>query len=151
MFGEYKLENKIGKGAFSEVYITKKTGEDKLYATKKVLKETLSNTRIKQYFNNELHILKNIEHPNIIKLYETKETYNSYFLIFDYCNGGPLSSCLEKYKIKNKKPFPQDLVQFFMRQIVDGLRYIHNMKILHRDIKLDNILVNFNQKKISKY
>ncbi len=144
MIGEYKLENRIGKGAFSEVYITKKLGEDKKYATKKILKETLSNSKIKKYFNNELHILNNIEHPNIIKLYETKESYNSYFLIFDYCNGGALSSCLEKYKRQNKKPFPQELVQYFMRQIVDGLRYIHNMKILHRDIKLDNILVNFN-------
>ena len=144
MIGEYQLENRIGKGAFSEVYITKKLGEDKKYATKKILKETLSNSKIKKYFNNELHILNNIEHPNIIKLYETKESYNSYFLIFDYCNGGALSSCLEKYKRQNKKPFPQELVQYFMRQIVDGLRYIHNMKILHRDIKLDNILVNFN-------
>ena len=98
MIGEYKLENRIGKGAFSEVYITKKLGEDKKYATKKILKETLSNSKIKKYFNNELHILNNIEHPNIIKLYETKESYNSYFLIFDYCNGGALSSCLEKYK-----------------------------------------------------
>ena len=43
----------------------------------------------------------------------------------------------------NKKPFPEDLVQYFMRQIVNGLRYLHNMKILHRDIKLDNILINF--------
>ena len=143
MLGDYTIESKIGKGAFSEVFLVKKNGRDKLYASKRILKEALLNKKIKQYFNNELHILKSIDHPNIIKLYETKETFNCYFLIFDYCNGGTLSNCLQKYKIMNKKPFPEDLVQYFMRQIVNGLRYLHNMKILHRDIKLDNILINF--------
>ena len=143
MLGDYTIESKIGKGAFSEVFLVKKNGSDKLYASKRILKEALLNKKIKQYFNNELHILKSIDHPNIIKLYETKETFNCYFLIFDYCNGGTLSNCLQKYKIMNKKPFPEDLVQYFMRQIVNGLRYLHNMKILHRDIKLDNILINF--------
>ena len=143
MLGDYTIESKIGKGAFSEVFLVKKNGSDKLYASKRILKEALLNKKIKQYFNNELHILKSMDHPNIIKLYETKETFNCYFLIFDYCNGGTLSNCLQKYKIMNKKPFPEDLVQYFMRQIVNGLRYLHNMKILHRDIKLDNILINF--------
>ncbi len=147
MIGEYSLEKRIGKGAFSEVYRTQKLGDNTIYATKKVQKETLTNEKVKGYFNNEIFILKNISHPNIIKLYDIKESLNTYYLIFEYCNGGSLMQCLDKYKKKNYEPFPQEIVQHFMRQIVEGLRYIHNMKILHRDIKLDNILINFKSNK----
>jgi serine/threonine protein kinase len=61
----------------------------------------------------------------------------------ELCNGGGLSDCLEDYQKKNKKPFPEETVQYLMRQIVDGINYLHKRHILHRDIKLDNILVNF--------
>jgi serine/threonine protein kinase len=61
----------------------------------------------------------------------------------EFCNGGGLSSCLEEYKKKNRKPFPEEVVQYLMKQIVSGINYLHKRHILHRDIKLDNILVNF--------
>jgi len=57
----------------------------------------------------------------------------------EYCNGGSLEECLEKYG----KPFPIVIIQHFMRQIVSGVRFMHSKKIMHRDIKLENILVNF--------
>ena len=50
----------------------------------------------------------------------------------------------KKMSKKNKKPFSVEIVQYLMRQIIDGIRYIHNKNIIHRDLKLDNILVNFN-------
>jgi serine/threonine protein kinase len=61
----------------------------------------------------------------------------------DYCNGGSLSSILDEYKLRFGKPFSQEIIQHFMIQIVDGLKYIHSKNIIHRDIKLDNILLNF--------
>ena len=61
----------------------------------------------------------------------------------EYCNGGGLSDCLEEYQKKNRKPFPEELVQYLMRQIVSGIHFLHSKNILHRDIKLDNILVHF--------
>ena len=143
---DYTLEKIIGKGSFGQVYLTSKTGTNKLFATKKMPKTMVLQPKVKKYFNNEIHILENIDHPYIIKLYEIKQTINNYFLIFDYCNGGDLNHCLEKYKKKNKKPFTQEIVQHLMNQIVNGLQYLHNSKILHRDIKSDNILVHFKSK-----
>ena len=100
--------------------------------------------KVKKYFNNELFILKNVNHPNIVKLYDIKQTLNNFYLVFDLCNGGGLSNCLERYKKKHDgKPFPENIVQHLMKQIVSGMKYLHNKKILHRDIKLDNILVKF--------
>ena len=143
---DYTLEKIIGKGSFGQVYLTSKTGTNKLFATKKMPKTMVIQPKVKKYFNNEIHILENIDHPYIIKLYEIKQTINNYFLIFDFCNGGDLNHCLEKYKKKNKKPFTQEIVQHLMNQIVNGLQYLHNSKILHRDIKSDNILVHFKSK-----
>ena len=133
----------LGKGAFGEVYLTSKQGSKQKYATKKIDKKFTQNPRAKKYLDNEINILKEIDHPNIIKLVDVKETTHFYYLVMELCNGGGLSDCLEDYQKKNKKPFPEETVQYLMRQIVDGINYLHKRHILHRDIKLDNILVNF--------
>lgn len=138
------LIKQIGKGSFGEVFITSKAGTKELFATKKVKKSMVMTEKVKKYFNNELFILKNVNHPNIVKLYDIKQTMNNFYLVFDLCNGGGLSNCLERYKKKHDgKPFPENIVQHLMKQIVSGMKYLHNKKILHRDIKLDNILVKF--------
>ena len=137
------LSKCLGKGAFGEVYLTSKQGSKLKYATKKIDKKFASDPRAKKYLDNEINILKEIDHPNIIKLCEVKETTQFYYLVMEFCNGGGLSSCLEEYKKKNRKPFPEEVVQYLMKQIVSGINYLHKRHILHRDIKLDNILVNF--------
>ena len=90
-----------------------------------------------------MKILKEIDNPNIIKLYEVKENNQNYYLVMEYCNGGSLSDCLEYHNKQFRKPFSEEVVQYLMRQIVNGLSYLHGKHILHRDIKLDNILVKF--------
>ena len=133
----------IGKGAFGEVYLTSKQGSKEKFATKKMDKKYANQPKVKKYFDNEIGILKEVNHPNIVKLEQLTETNNSYYLVFELCNGGGLSDCLEKYQKKFKKPFTEEIVQYLMKQIVSALKYLHNNHILHRDLKLDNILVKF--------
>ena len=133
----------LGKGAFGEVYLTSKRGSSQKYATKRIDKKFTANPKAKKYLDNEIAILRAIDHPNIVKLYEVKETSTCYYLVTEYCNGGGLSDCLDEYQNKYNKPFPEEIVQYLMKQIVDALSYLHGKTILHRDIKLDNILVNF--------
>ena len=147
---DYLIKDKIGKGSFGEVYLTTKKGTNKIFATKKMQKSIVLQPKVKKFFNNEISILQKIEHPNIIKLYEIKQKINNYYLIFEYCNGGSLLNALEKYKKKYQSPFTQEIVQYIMNQVVSGLRYLHNLKILHRDIKLDNILLNYENDEDSK-
>ena len=145
------LIKSIGKGAFGEVFLTSKKGTKKQFATKKVQKSVALDEKVKKYFNNEIYILKNVNHPNIIKLHEIKQTLNNFYLVFEYCNGGCLNNCLEKYMKNNgNKPFTEEIVQHFMKQIVSGIQYLHNNKILHRDLKLDNILLNFDNEEDKK-
>ena len=85
-----------------------------------------------------------MNHPNIIKLEEYKETKDSYIITMEYANGGNLDEYLEKYKKINKKCLSEEIIQYLMRQIIDALYYLHQKKVIHRDLKLENIMLNYN-------
>ena len=141
--GNYKLFKQIGYGSFGHVYLTTRIGEpNKLYATKIIDINKFKSIQYINYFENELRILRMINHKNVIRLYDCLQMNNKYYFIMEYCNGGTLLDILKRYKAKYLRPFPQDLIQFLMRQIIEGIRYIHSLQIIHRDIKLDNILIN---------
>ena len=133
----------LGKGAFGGVYLSGKQNSNKLFATKKISREIADRPKFKKYLVNEINIMKILDHPNIVKFEELKKTSHSYFIVMEYINGGGLAACLKDYIQKNGKAFSVEIVQYLMRQIIDALNYIHDKKIIHRDLKLDNIMVNF--------
>ena len=137
------LLRSLGKGSFGEVYLSQKKGTTEYFATKKIDKKTVEKPGLYKYFNNEIEILKHLDHPNIVKFIGLKRTMSNYYIIMEYINGGGLSDCLKKYMDKHGKAFPEDIVQHLMRQIIDGIHYLHSQKIIHRDLKLDNIMVHF--------
>jgi serine/threonine protein kinase len=142
------LEKCLGKGSFGEVFLTKVKGDDsKKYATKKLDREQIENTEAIKYLKNEITILHNLQHPNIVKFVDIKKTKKHYYIVMEYCNGGELSKALEEYQEKFGKPFSQEIVQHFMRQIISAFKYIHGLKIIHRDVKLDNVLLNYESEK----
>ena len=140
----YILEKRLGAGAFGEVYFSKlATDPSKLFATKVYERKKIEGTSQFKYLTNECNIMHDLNHPNIIKFAEVKKTKNHYYIMMEYCNGGELEGALEKYKEKYGKPFSEELVQYFMRQIIDAFKYIHANGVIHRDIKLENILLNY--------
>jgi serine/threonine protein kinase len=82
---------------------------------------------------------------NIIALYKVFrfEGIGNELLVLEYCNGGSLHNCLNNYIIKNGKPFPEDLVRYLMKQILNGVKSLHEKGIIHRDLKLNNILLKY--------
>ena len=136
----------IGKGSFGQVYLTSKTGYSELFATKIIKKSVADSSKVKKYFHNEIKILKEIKHINIMELIEIKTTDENYYLVCELCNGGSLRQCLDKYIKMYNKPFSEEIIQYLMKQIVEALKYLHGLHIMHRDLKLDNILVNFKNK-----
>lgn len=90
---------------------------------------------------NEIQILKRVNHPNIIKLKEVYEGENHIYLVMEYFEGGIE---LHDYIAHIKKIPSEDETRKIMFQILSALDYLHDLKIMHRDIKLENILINQN-------
>ena len=137
------LEKLLGKGAFGEVHLTKLAGDDKYYATKVYDREKVEPTPAMKYLKNEISIMHSLDHPNIIKLIKVRKTKKHFYIVTEFANGGDIEGLLAKYQEKHGKPFSEEIVQYLMRQIISAFQYMHSKNIMHRDIKLENILVNF--------
>ena len=134
----------LGKGLMGTVYLVESNGH--YYAIKKVPKEFTKNEERKESYDKELKMLNELKHKNIIQLLKVKDDANYHYLTLEYCNGNSLLHCLQRYIKKYKRPFSEEIVQYLMKQIVDGLQCIHQHGIIHRDMKLANILVKFSTK-----
>ena len=137
------MDKCLGKGAYGEVYLTKKKGSSEKFATKRIDKKIANSERYQKYFKNEREILNELKHENIVKLLEIKENKRYYFLVKEFCNGGSLKNCLDEYIEEYNKPFSQEIIQHLMKQIVEVIKYLHSLNIIHRNLKLENILVIF--------
>ena len=85
---------------------------------------------------DEIEILKNLEHPNIMKIYESFVFENNYYIVSELCDQGHLLSKMEKLE-----KMDQIVVKFLMEQIFNAVAYLHSKNILHGDIKLENVLL----------
>ena len=132
----------LGKGGFAQVHLKRDKFTKKEYAVK-IINTSNLDLKTKHLMVKEITILKKLkEHANIIKFYDSILTEDGVELILEYCNGGSLEKYLQNYK----KPFPPDIVRHIAKQILQGLDHLHKNGIIHRDIKLDNILLHFQDK-----
>ena len=136
VLGDYTFSSKkIGKGAFSVIYKGTHRYNKKVYAIKEISYENLN--KIKNTIKREFTVMKKLNHPNIIKLHEVffdSENKNVY-LVLDYYEKGDLFNFLKG------KPLKEKYTKKYMRQLASGLKYLHENNIIHRDLKLKNILV----------
>ena len=128
----------IGYGSFSMIYKGYKHNCNNPFAIKQITKIIDM-----KHFNNEVELMKKLKHPNILKLYDVIIKNKKIFLILEYCNNGDLSSYIKSSNNKfNYK---------YLKQIMNGLKYLYTNNILHRDIKPQNILIHNNNIKISDF
>ena len=139
-----KLTKSLGKGAFGEVFLTQIDGKSGYYATKRLDRNLTQKEVFMKQLSNEIQVMQKVHHPNLVRLIDLKKTKSHCYLVMEFCNGGDLTSCLKKYMETYKRPFTEEIVQYLMRQVVSGLDALHSRNILHRDLKLDNILISFN-------
>ncbi len=126
---KYKVIRKLGKGSYSNVYECISINSGKTRAIKKL------ESKNKKYVEREIEISKLLCHKNIIKIYQVINDNDGTYLLIDYCKYKDLKTYLES------KRLTEHGVQIFMKQIRDGLKYLYDCGIVHRDLKLRNILL----------
>ena len=135
----YYYNEPIGYGSFSTIF----KGYSYTNCNKPVAIKKITKIIDKKYFDLEVKVMKYINHPNILQIYKVIKKNDTIFLVLEYCNGGDLSNYIAtKNNIFDKRYF---------RQILKGLEYLYNNKILHRDIKPQNILIHNHNIKISDF
>lgn len=132
---------KIGKGAFSNVYKTKRLEDGKLYALKRVSLKKLKEKELQNTLN-EIRILASVKHPNIIGYRDAfiDSASNDLCIIMDYAGGGDLASKIKECKEK-KVRMPENIVIKFFYQLTSALYELHMRKIIHRDLKTANVFM----------
>ena len=141
----YYLIKEIGKGATGKIYLAVDEKRDELVAVKAVPMTYINKENGMIKIAKEMKNLNKLQNNNIIKIKNNVTTKNNFYIFMEYCNGGSLLDYKNYYEKKNKTTLNELFIQKIMRQITDGLEYMHSKNIVHRDIKLDNILLNFNK------
>ena len=136
---KYEIIHEIGRGAFSKVYKVKSRENNNIYCLKKI------NTKKTKDKENEIKILSNLSHPNLIKCFFSFYDSENIYIIMDFCEFGDLFSLLQS--VKKKKVFVnEDIIWNIAIQVLIGLNYLHSKKIIHRDIKLLNLFMTREKK-----
>ena len=137
--GNYTLFRELGKGQFGVVYLAKKIGTEDLYAVKQMNRHKIENNEILAgLLKTEVSVMHNINHPNILHLFEFMESSNSYYLVINYCDSGDLEEHMKK---TSKDGFKEELCVYYLKQIMNGFQELRRNKIMHRDFKLANIFL----------
>ncbi|XP_078229313.1 serine/threonine-protein kinase ULK2 isoform X7 [Callithrix jacchus] len=141
---EYSKRDLVGHGAFAVVFRGRhRQKTDWEVAIKSINKKNLSKSQI--LLGKEIKILKELQHENIVALYDVQELPNSVFLVMEYCNGGDLADYLQV-----KGTLSEDTIRVFLHQIAAAMRILHSKGIIHRDLKPQNILLSYvNRRKSS--
>ena len=138
----YKSLKKLGEGSYGTVHLVKHNYSGQLRAMKIITKKIIEDTeKADADILNEIEILKKMDHPNIVKIFEFYNSTKNYYLITEYCKEGELFD-----KIVKEGPFDEDFASYIIYQIFSAMHYCHSMKVLHRDLKPENILIERKEK-----
>nr|ACP74204.1 calmodulin domain protein kinase [Eimeria bovis] len=137
----YKGQRVLGKGSFGEVILCKDkvTGEE--YAVKVISKRQVKQKTDKELLLKEVELLKKLDHPNIMKLYEFFEDKGYFYLVTEVYTGGELFD-----EIISRKRFSEVDAARIIRQVLSGITYMHRNRIVHRDLKPENLLLESKRK-----
>ena len=137
IFDKYEIVTQIGAGGYARCLKVKNKITNQFYACKELQKNKLSDYNS---LKREISIMIQLDHPNIIKLYEYYETETFIYLIMELCTGGELFDTIIE-RTESGKPFTEKEAAVIFKQMMSAINYCHSNKIVHRDLKPENLLL----------
>ncbi|KAI1192786.1 hypothetical protein F5X97DRAFT_329268 [Nemania serpens] len=140
-FGDYYLGNTIGEGEFGKVKLGWKQDGGVQVAIKLIRRDTVGNnpTRLTKIYR-EISILQGLSHPNIVRLHEMSETERHIGIVLEYASGGELFDYILTHRY-----LKDHAARRLFAQLISGVGYLHKKGIVHRDLKLENLLLDRNR------
>ncbi|CAI8610861.1 unnamed protein product [Vicia faba] len=135
--GKYELGRTLGEGNFGKVKFARNTDSQQPYAIKIVDKNKIIDLNITNQIKREISALKLLRHPNVVKLYEVLASKTKICMVLEYVTGQELF-----HKIASKGKLNETEGRKLFQQLIDGVSYCHSKGVFHRDIKLENVLVD---------
>jgi len=133
---KYEIISILGEGSYGKVFNVK-VKDSNIYRAMKVIKKNRQyNKEEEEKILNEIQILKKLDHPNILKVFEFYNTKSYFYIISELCTGGELFDFIIK-----QKSFSEKFAANIMKQILSAVQFCHKNQILHRDLKPENILL----------
>jgi calcium-dependent protein kinase len=133
---DYTFTQELGSGAFGKVYEVQHKETKKFYACKRLSKRKIKN---KESIIMEINLLKQLDHPNIVKLFEVYEDKVYLYLVMEELKGGELFDRILE-RAQNNNYYSEKEVAKLFKQILSGIAYCHSIGVVHRDIKPENIV-----------
>jgi tRNA A-37 threonylcarbamoyl transferase component Bud32 len=134
---DFELLKVIGRGSFAKVMKVKKKDTGNVYAMKILKKEQILNENVVKQTNAEKQILQNISHPFIVGLHYAFQTEEKLYLVMDFLPGGELF-----FHLKELESFDVQKAKFYAAEIVLAFEYLHNLHIIYRDLKPENVVLD---------
>ncbi|KAJ7465176.1 hypothetical protein FB451DRAFT_1262864 [Mycena latifolia] len=133
---DYQLGDSLGKGAFGQVYRALNWATGETVAVKEIQLSNIPKGELGEIMS-EIDLLKNLNHANIVKYKGFVKTREYLYIILEFCENGSLHNISKRFG-----KFPESLVAVYISQVLEGLMYLHDQGVIHRDIKGANILTN---------
>ncbi|KIY52431.1 Pkinase-domain-containing protein [Fistulina hepatica ATCC 64428] len=133
---DYQLGDSLGKGAFGQVYRALNWATGETVAIKEITLSNIPKAELGEIMS-EISLLKNLNHPNIVKYKGFVKEREFLYIILEFCENGSLNHILKRFG-----KFPENLVAVYISQVLEGLVYLHDQGVIHRDIKGANLLTN---------
>ena len=138
----YIFLEKLSESESGEIYSCLHEIYNKIYAVKCLSANGMTKEDL-EHLKSVLQNFSRLDNPNVISFKNYKRTKNNHYIFMEYCNGGDLKKYIKDYFNEYKQPLNEFYIQKIIKQIVPGMDYLHSKNIIHRDIKLENILINF--------